>query len=93
MPELEKLQKLYQGRGVSFLALSLEPDEQVVFEAARQLNLQLPVAVARGEMLAPFGVNQVPSTVFIKNGVIVAAASGERKLSFLTRRVEALLEP
>jgi predicted regulator of Ras-like GTPase activity (Roadblock/LC7/MglB family) len=45
-------------------------------------------------VLAPLGVNQVPSAVFVsKDGLIVAAASGERKRSFLEKRVKELLSP
>jgi hypothetical protein len=52
----------------------------------------MPVAIAKGEILAPLGTNQVPSTVFIdRRGVIVAAAIGERKHTFLEVRTQELL--
>jgi hypothetical protein len=52
----------------------------------------MPVAIAKGETLGPLGTNRVPSTVFIdRRGVIVAAASGERKLTFLEARTRELL--
>jgi hypothetical protein len=92
LPELEALRREYEGRGVRFLALSLEPDEQLVIDAARKLGLDMQVAIARGETLGPLNVNQLPSTVFVsKEGTIVAAASGERKQRFLRARIEALL--
>jgi hypothetical protein len=66
----------------------------VVLDAARKLDLKLKVALARSEVLAPLGVSQVPSTVFLdREAVIVAAASGERDRSFLERRVQELLPP
>ncbi len=92
MPELEALHGRFRSEGVSFLALSLEPDEQRVLEAAQRLSIEMPVAVAEGEVLGPLGVNQVPSTVFIdREGTIVAAASGERKRAFLEKRVRELI--
>ena len=52
----------------------------------------MPVAIGKGEILAPLGTNQVPSTVFIdRRGVIIAAASGERKRTFLEARTHELL--
>lgn len=92
MPELEKVRQEYEAQGVGFLALSLEPDAQVVGAAAVRLGVRMKVAVADGEVLGPFGVNQVPSTIFVdRTGTIVAAASGERSRAFIERRVKALL--
>ena len=76
------------------MALSLEPDRDLVRAAARKMGIQMLVAVAKGETLGPLGTNQVPSTVFIdRRGVIIAAASGERKRSFLEARTRELLGP
>jgi hypothetical protein len=92
LPELEKVRRKFEPRGVRFVALSLEPDRELVERAARKLQIQMPIALAKTETLAPLGVNQVPSTVFINStGVIVAAASGERSRSFLEARIEELL--
>ncbi len=96
------MRREYEPKGVAFLALSLEPDEQEVLEAANRLGLEMPVAIVEGEVLGPLGVNQVPSTVFVDRegtivaaarGTIVAAASGDRSRSFFERRVKALLGP
>lgn len=58
------------------------------------MGIQMPVAIAKGETLGPLGTNQVPSTVFINSrGIIVAAASGARKHSFLEARTRELLSP
>lgn len=93
MPELEKVRAEFEPQGVGFLALSLEPNEQSVERAAAKLGIQMPVAVTEDEVLGPFGVNAIPSTVFVdRNGVIVAAASGARDRGFMERRVRALLE-
>lgn len=91
MPELEAVRRQFEREGVRFLALSLEPDEQLVLKAAQRLGIEMQVAVAAGEVLSPLGVNQVPSTVFIRDGTIVAAASGERKRAFFEKRVRELL--
>ena len=92
MPELEKVRGQYEPKGVGFLALSLEPDATVASRAARRLGVEMQVAVTDDEVLGPFGVSRVPSTVFIDaRGVIVAAASGERSRGFLEARVKDLL--
>ncbi len=79
---------------VGFLALSLEPDEELVRAAVKKWNLpKLPIAIAESEALGPLGVNQVPAMLFIgSDGLIVAAASGERDAEFMRRRIRALLE-
>ncbi|WNG58511.1 TlpA family protein disulfide reductase [Archangium gephyra] len=92
MPELEKVRREYEGKGVGFVALSLLEVERVP-TVAQQLGVQMRLAYAEGEVLGPLGVNQVPSTVFIDaRGVIVASVSGERDQDFFERRVRELLK-
>ncbi|NMO15191.1 TlpA family protein disulfide reductase [Pyxidicoccus fallax] len=93
MPEFAKLAAEMEGSGVKFLALSLEPDVELVRATVKKWNLpSLPIAIAESETLGPLGVNQVPATIFIgSDGVIVAAVSGEKSGAFLRRRVQELL--
>ncbi|MFZ5469144.1 MAG: TlpA family protein disulfide reductase [Myxococcota bacterium] len=92
LPVLEALRQEYEDDGLGFAALSLEPDEQLVIPALQAMRVEMKVLLAQDEVLGPFGVNQVPSTVFIdKRGIIVAAASGEKKRPFLERRIKELL--
>ena len=93
MPALEKVRQKYEPQGVGFLALSIEPDPDLVRAGAKKLGLTMRVAYTEDETLGPLSVNAVPSTVFVNaEGVIVAAASGERKQPFFECRVQALLE-
>jgi hypothetical protein len=79
-------------KGIHFVALSLEPDGDLVRAAGRKIGIQMPVAIAKGETLGPLGTNKVPSTVFIdRRGVIVAAVGGARKRTFLEARTRELL--
>ena len=92
MPELERLRRQYEEKGVGFLALSLEPDKAEVLEASHDLNLGMKVAIAKSEALAPLGVNQVPSTVFVrKDGIINAVGSGPKDYEWLERRVREIV--
>lgn len=78
--------------GVGFIALSLERNEAKVRKAAAELGVRMTVATATGEVLAPLGVGEVPSTVFVDaDGTIVAAASGPRSGKFLAARARELL--
>lgn len=80
--------------GVGFIALSLEPDEARVRKAVRELGLDMTVATTTGEVLAPLGVREVPSTVFVDaEGTLRVAASGPRSAKFLEARARELLEP
>ncbi len=60
--------------------------------AAEKLGIRMELAVAESELLAPFGVRALPSTVFVSaDGRIVAAATGARDEAFFDRRVRELL--
>ena len=84
-PLLGALRERYEAKGIGFLAISLVPDRDVTRDAAKQMGISLPVAVASREVLSPLSVNATPSTIFLsKDGRIVAAASGSR-----TRRPRA----
>ena len=73
--------------------MSIEPDEALVRRGAEKNGIAMTVAISNSETLGPLSVNQVPSTVFVdRQGVIVAAASGERGRKFFARRVRELLE-
>ncbi len=92
MPEIEEIRKEFEPRGIRFIALSLEPDEEVARAAAERLHIRMRVAFAAGEILGPLGVNQVPSTIFVRaDGTVAAAASGARKRQFLEERTRELL--
>jgi hypothetical protein len=71
----------------------LDADEDSVRAAAKKIGIQMTVALADGELLGPLGVNKVPSTVFVdRRGIVVAAASGERKRSFFLSRARELAQ-
>ncbi len=92
LPELEVIRSEFEPKGVQFIALSLERDEKLVTEAAAKLGIRMKVAYAKSEVLAPLGVNAVPSTAFVSaDGTIVAAASGERTRKFLEERTRELV--
>lgn len=92
MPELERLRRVYESKGVGFLALSIEPDVQLVLAASHALEINAKVAVARSEALAPLGVNQVPSTVFLRaDGVINAVGSGPKDPAWIERRIREIV--
>ncbi len=81
---------------MGFLALSVESDRADVLRTVNRLGLKLPVAFTSGEneVLAPLGVRDVPSTIFVNaQGIIVSAATGPRKAGYFRRRVKELLEP
>jgi thiol-disulfide isomerase/thioredoxin len=88
LPQLEALHTKWSEKGVRFLALSLEPDTQQVEDKARELNLSMQVAIARSEVLGPFGVNQVPSMAFLRSdGMINAVGTGFKDTAWIERRL------
>ena len=77
---------------MGFLAVSLEPDAKLVLEASHDFNIGAKVAIAKSEALGPLGVNQVPSTVFLRaDGIINAVISGPKDQAWFERRIQEIL--
>lgn len=77
---------------MGFLALSLEPDAQLVLAASNDFNIGAKVAIAKSEALGPLGVNQVPSTVFLRaDGILNAVVSGPKDKAWFERRILEIL--
>jgi hypothetical protein len=93
LPRVEEIRKIFEPKGVGFLEVSLEQDRDLVRRAAARLALQGRVATVDGEVLGPLSVGAVPSLVFLNSdGIIVAAATGERSQRFIEERTRALLQ-
>ncbi len=79
---------------MGFLALSIEPDAQLVLAASHRFNIGSKVAIAKSETLGPLGVNQVPSTVFLRSdGTLNAVVNGLKDQAWFERRIEEILSP
>ncbi len=93
MPELDAVRAEYEPLGLGFLAVSLDPDAAAAEAVAAEEKLGIRIAVSEGgEMLGPLCVRAVPSTVFVDDrGIIAAAASGPRQRSFFERRARELV--
>lgn len=90
---LEKVRSAFESRGVGFLAISIDQDAARVRKVARRLGLSIPVAIARGDVLEPFGMRAIPSTAFVSaDGRVVALAKGSKRRSYFEARARELLE-
>lgn len=86
------MRQALEPEGVGFLAVSIEPRKKLVQRGVAEIGIRMRVAISEDELLAPLGVKRVPSTVFVNaEGVVVAAASGERSRAFFEKRARALL--
>ena len=91
MPELDRIAADFQPKGVGFLAVAIDSDEQKVKQTVAQLKLKMPVAIGQSEVLEPFGANQIPSMAFVtKDGVISGVASGQFNREFVIARIKEL---
>jgi peroxiredoxin len=89
---LEKTRSAFEGQGVGFLAISIDQDVQRVRKVARRLGLSMPVAIARGDVLKPFGMRAIPSTAFVSaDGKVVALAKGSQRRAYFEARARELL--
>jgi thiol-disulfide isomerase/thioredoxin len=74
---LDAMKKKYEPKGVGFVALSLETDEDKIFEAAAHAEVDSQLAYGE-EVMGPLGLKTLPSTVFIdSDATIVASLTGE----------------
>ena len=81
-------------KGIGFLALSINPAVANVQSAVQRMGIHLPVAVAETEMLGPYGLKVVPSTLFVDaQGRVVEAAEGSHGRAFFAEHAQALLGP
>jgi len=82
----------YETQGVGFLALSINPDLSEVTEAAQRMGLKFQVASGPGDVMYPFGVRQVPDTIYIDaSGQVVAFDRGPQGKAQFEKQVKALL--
>ncbi|MBS2027683.1 MAG: hypothetical protein JST54_07265 [Deltaproteobacteria bacterium] len=82
----------YESQGVGFLALSIDPDLSEVTEAAQKLGLRFQVASGPGDVMHPFGVRQVPDTIYLDaSGKVVAFDKGPQGKAQFEKQVKALL--
>ena len=93
MPELEKVRQELEPRGVGFLAVSLDQDFKRTRVAAEGFKISMTVATAASEMLDPYHLTVVPSTLFVDpSGRIILALNGSRSLEDLRREARVLAE-
>jgi thiol-disulfide isomerase/thioredoxin len=93
VPALMEASRTEAGRAARFLAVSIDPDVPSIRSRARTLGMDLPLYVARGEVLGPMHVGDAPSTVFVdRDGVIRAAVNGARDAAFLGRRLRDITQ-
>jgi len=91
LPELDRIAADFQPKGVGFLAVAIDSDEEQVKETVARLKLKIPVATGQSEVLEPFGAKQIPSMAFVtKDGVISGVASGRFNREFVIARIKEL---
>lgn len=87
---LDKMKARHAAERVGFVALSLETDEQLIFDAAAKAEIDSTLAWGE-EVMGPLGLRQVPSTVFLdSSAVIVASVSGEHDEATLEKWLQVV---
>lgn len=85
---LDKVKAKHAAQRMGFVALSLETDEQLIFDAAAKAEIDSTLAWG-DEVMGPLGLKQVPSTVFLdSSAVIVASVNGEHDEATLEKWLE-----
>lgn len=86
---LDRVKAKHGAERVGFIALSLDTDEQAIFEAAAKAEIDSTLAWS-DEVMGPLGLKQLPSTVFLdKSAVIVASLGGEGDEATLEKWLQA----
>jgi thiol-disulfide isomerase/thioredoxin len=96
MPRLQKLASIYTGKGVAFVAISLDTNEtQGKIEAVvMKRNFSIPVWTGGSEKtLKDLGLGElVPSTLILdENGVAIGKIEGETRTKDVASRLDWLL--
>lgn len=82
----------FEAKGVGYLALSMEADDEPVRTAAKRIGIAFPVAIMKGPVLDALDLRTVPATFFLDARTnLVAIARGERTRGFFERRLKELV--
>jgi hypothetical protein len=79
--------------GLPVLAISLVRDRPAIARWVQQHGLRAQLGVATGNLLTALRVDEAPSVVWVRDGRIVARASGVVPERFLRRRAALLRGP
>jgi hypothetical protein len=94
MTALEETRRVYEARGVGFLAASIVEDPGSVRAAASELGFEGELVMSVGDLMHDLKVTGVPSSVFVnaRGHLVARVASGRRSARFFSARAEELLK-
>jgi hypothetical protein len=94
MSALEEARRVYEARGVGFLAVSIVEDAGSVREAASERGFGGKLVMSAGDLMHDLRVTGVPSAVFVnaRGHLVARVASGRRSARFFSARAEELLK-
>lgn len=94
LPQLQKLYKTYQPRGLEIVAQSLDDDQSVVVEFWRKGGYTFPVAMRSDETRAGFGPITGTPTLFLidRSGTVRLKRLGTLPDGALEAQIKALLK-
>jgi thiol-disulfide isomerase/thioredoxin len=96
MPDLAKLQKEYERRGLQIIGIAHPPFKgQTVRRMAKQLKVNYPILLGTPGVSAEYGVSDVLPVTFVvdRDGKIRARILGILEAEEFEQSVEPLLEP
>jgi len=96
LPSLVKLNQSYRDKGVQFIGLSVELNENMskdYFDKfLASFGITYPVALASTQTIQAYGINPIPATFFIdKSGKIAATFEGLRSETDFTSALDQLV--
>lgn len=94
MPTLESLHQKYKGKGVTFVGVSMEPDDDLR-ELKKQLGVSFPLAEYQEQIGVDFKVSFLPTTVVIDqkgNVSLVEVGGSDTFEAIMTQKLDELLE-
>jgi hypothetical protein len=96
LPSLVKLDQSYRDKGVQFIGLSVELNENMskdYFDKfLSSFKITYPVALASTQTLQAYGINPIPATFFIdKSGKVAATFEGLHSETDFTSALDQLV--
>jgi thiol-disulfide isomerase/thioredoxin len=78
MPSMEALYQRFKDRDFVMLAVDLQEDRNNVSAFVQKMGLTFPVGIDNGGVSQLYGIEAIPTTYLIKDGVIIASVVGSR---------------
>lgn len=91
LPDLAKLYRKYQVKGINIVAISVDQDHGAVQPLINKLKIPFPVYWVGAKGIKQYQLVGVPTLMVIRNGTVLEKLPGIHRHSALERKIKKLI--